>query len=110
MISSAGAYALRTFKPKEDAEVVKKLTEAQAIPYKGFFGVWEACWSNALASLIACGLISEMLFMPLLKETDVQKARTKAPLIIEKNITELQQAIAEGTLTYEELTAFYQSF
>ena len=42
-----------------------------------------------------------------LKETDVQKARTKAPLIIEKNITELQQAIAEGTLTYEELTAFY---
>lgn len=42
-----------------------------------------------------------------LKETDVQKARTKAPLIIEKNITELQQAIANGTLTYEELTAFY---
>ncbi|MGH2211239.1 amidase family protein, partial [Enterococcus faecalis] len=26
MISSAGAYALRTSKPKEDAEVVKKLT------------------------------------------------------------------------------------
>ncbi|EGO5966648.1 amidase [Enterococcus faecalis] len=42
-----------------------------------------------------------------LKETDVQKARTKAPLIIEKNITELQQAIADGALTYEELTAFY---
>lgn len=42
-----------------------------------------------------------------LKEMDLEKIRAKAPLIMEKSIDEIQKAVTDGKLTYEELTAFY---
>lgn len=38
---------------------------------------------------------------------DRQAVRAKADLILEKTIPQIQASIAEGKLTYEELTAFY---
>ncbi len=37
----------------------------------------------------------------------MDEIRAKAPLIMEKSISELQKSIADGELTYTELTAFY---
>lgn len=42
-----------------------------------------------------------------LKGLDIEKIRAKAHLIMEKSIAEIKASIAEGKLSYEELTAFY---
>lgn len=38
---------------------------------------------------------------------DIEKIREKAPIIMEKSVEQLQTAISNGELSYEELTAFY---
>lgn len=42
-----------------------------------------------------------------LEGIDLEKIRNKKSLIMEKTITEIQDAVKRGELTYEELTAFY---
>ncbi len=50
------------------------------------------------------------IFLPLYKEVDAfpeERYESLKPLVLEKDIPSLQQAVAEGIFTYEELTLFY---
>ena len=50
------------------------------------------------------------IFLPLYKEVIAfpdERYESLKPLVLEKDITSLQQAVAEGKFTYEELTLFY---